>query len=157
MKDIIQMLTAKDEKEAYETAKKIVNASKQSPEYYPYLEEIASLLNNKKSYVRTRAFILCCSQARWDTNGKLKDLFPKMVPLLHDEKPTVVRQSLNALREMIEFCPKLRDEIKKELELIDLSGYKDSMTPLIQKDIGEVMKLLAETAEKEKAGVIADS
>ena len=32
------------------------------------------LINAKSSYVRTRGFVLCCAQARWDTQGKLQSV-----------------------------------------------------------------------------------
>ena len=55
-----------------------------------------------------------------------------MLKLLHDEKPTVVRQSLNALKEIVVFRPELSKTIENELGKIDISGYKDSMIPLIK-------------------------
>ena len=85
--------------------------------------------------------ILCCSQARWDTNGQLKHFLPQMLSLLHDEKPTVVRQSLNALKEVVVFRPELSATIENELVKIDVSAYKDSMAPLINKDIDELREL----------------
>ena len=70
MDNIIKELTDKDDKKAFALTKEIAAASESSAKYYPYLETFASLLNDKKSYIRTRAFILCCSQARWDEEGK---------------------------------------------------------------------------------------
>ena len=64
--------------------------------------------------------------------------------ILHDEKPTVVRQSLNALKEVVVFRPELSKTIENELGKIDISGYKDSMIPLIKKDIAEVRELIEE-------------
>lgn len=148
MKNLIAELTDKDDKKAYERAKEIAAASELSPEYYSRIEAFASLLNDRKSYVRTRAFILCCSQARWDKEGKLKELMPKLLKLFHDSKPTVVRQCLNAAKEIIVFRPELAEIIRKELELIDLSGYKESMSSLIQSDVSELRKLIDEATLK---------
>ena len=74
MDNIINELTNKDDTKAYARTKEIAAASEASPAYYSCLELFASLLNDKKTYIRTRAFILCCSQARWDDEGKLKQL-----------------------------------------------------------------------------------
>lgn len=142
MEQILIDITDKDDKKAYAKTKEIAAASEFSPEYYPYLEVFASLLADKKSYIRIRAFILCCSQARWDDGGKIQILLPQMMTLFHDPKPTVVRQCLNAVKEVIVFRPELNCRIKEELVKIDPSKYKDSVAPLIQKDIKEVYELL---------------
>lgn len=144
MDGILAFLTDKDDRAAYEFTKQLAAASEFSPENYGHFDEFASLLSNEKSYVRTRAFILCCSQARWDTEGRIKKILPEMLPLLNDPKPTVSRQCLNAIKEVVVFRPELAEEIRKGLSEIDLSQYKDSMFPLIQKDIAEVVELLDE-------------
>lgn len=141
---IISLITDADDKTAYENTKQIAYESELSNKYYDNFEEFVSLLDDRKSYVRTRAMILCCSQARWDTEGRLEKYLPQMLRLLHDEKPTVVRQSLNALKEVATFRPELGEIIKNELDVIDVSRYKDSMTPLINKDISELRELIDE-------------
>ena len=50
-----------------------------------------------------------------------------MFRLLHDEKPTVVRQCINALHEVASFKPELFETIHAELVSIELSKYKDSI------------------------------
>lgn len=142
--EIIEGLTDKDDRAAYEYTRKIAAESEASSGYYPYLDTFASLLADGKSYIRTRAFILCCSQARWDTEGRIKGILPDLLALLHDPKPTVVRQCLNAIKEIVVFRPELCADIEKELAEITLSQYKDSMIPLIQKDIERVKELLEE-------------
>lgn len=142
MEVILQQLTDKDDDRAFKRTKEIAAVSEFSPEYYSFLEQFASLLQNSKTYIRTRAFILCCSQARWDDEGRIRKILPDMLKLLHDPKPTVVRQCLNAVQELIVFRPELCSCIRKEVESIDLSAYRETMVPLIQKDIGVVLQLL---------------
>ena len=141
MNDIIETLQDKDDKKAYALSKDIGAISSASDEYYSAFDGFAELLDNKKSYVRTRGFLLCCAQARWDEKGKLQKVLPNMLRLLHDDKPTVVRQCLSALHEVALYRPELCGVIKKELETIDLLKYKESMVPLIQKDIEELLKV----------------
>lgn len=86
--------------------------------------------------------ILCCSQARWDNEGIIAKYLPQMLRLVHDEKPTVVRQSLNALKEIVVYRPELDDTIASEIEKINLSDYKESMIGLIRKDINELKELM---------------
>lgn len=142
MSDIIDALQDKDDKKAYALSREIGAKSAASDEYYSYFDEFAGLLIAKSSYVRTRGFALCCAQARWDESGKLKSTLPAMLALLHDEKPTVVRQCLGALHEVVLYRPELCKEIKKEVETIELSRYKDSMSPLIKKDMDALLKMM---------------
>ena len=141
MKDVIKQITQKDNKAAYAKTKEIVAASELSNDYYQYLDDFASLLDDDNSYIRTRAFILCCSQARWD-DGKIKKVLPIMVKLFNDSKPTVVRQCLEAIKEIVVYCPKLCPDILKAIKSIDTTKYKDSMAPLIKKDIDSLIDLI---------------
>lgn len=151
MNGITAFLTDKDDKTAYEYTRQLAAASELSDEYYDCLGEFAALLSHEKSYVRTRAFILCCSQSKWDSDGRIGGILPEMLALLNDPKPTVVRQCLKAIKEVAVYRPELAGEIRKGLAGIDISRYKDSMIPLILKDIGEVTELLDETVTSDAA------
>lgn len=141
--NIIKQLTD-DDKKAFSFMQEIVAKSEQSAEYYPYLEDFAALLQNPKSYIRTRAFVLCCSQARWDTEGKIEKIMPELMALLFDSKPTVVRQCLNAIKELIVFRSELCPQIRNAIDSMDIGQYKESMSPLIQNDIERVLELMNE-------------
>lgn len=62
--------------------------------------------------------------------------------MLHDEKPIAVRQCLKALHTVVLFQFELCDAIEEELKKMNLSQYKDTMSPLIQKDIDELRKIM---------------
>lgn len=140
--DFFSLLQGKDDDLAYQLTKRIIEESKDSDIYYKYFDDIAYLLDNNKSYIRTRAFMLCCALAKWDKDSKVKAILPNMLRLYHDEKPTVVRQCLNASKQLVEYLPKTGNQIKEEISKIDLNKYKDSMVSLIQKDIDELIKYL---------------
>ena len=145
MIDRIEMLEAlqdRDDKKAYAFSKEIRETSAVSDAYYSYFEDFASLLTAKSSYVRSRGFALCCAQARWDTEGKLQNSLPAMVTLLYDEKPTVVRQCLAALHEVVLFRPELSGKLCEAVKKIDLTRYKNTMAPLIKKDADALLKAL---------------
>lgn len=141
MKDIIKEITQKDDNLAYAKVKEIVEASKLSNDYYQFFDDFSMLLNDSKSYIRTRGFILYCVQARWD-DERIKKALPSMVKLFNDSKPTVVRQCLQAIKEVVIYLPDLCPDILKSLQSIDLFQYKDSMSPLIKKDIESVIELI---------------
>lgn len=142
MNDIITRLRDKDDKTAYEFAKQIGIESAQSDKYLVMIPEFVKMLNDKSSYVRTRGFCLICNQARWADDGQIEAVFSEMSNLLYDDKPTVVRQCLAALHEVVLYRPEMTDKIKFAVSKMNLSRYKDSMAPLIEKDKKELLKML---------------
>lgn len=140
--EIIEALKDKDDKKAYEIAKTICAESADTDQYYKLFGNFIEMLNDNSSYVRTRGFCLACAQARWDNEGKISAAFDKMSELLHDRKPTVVRQCLRALHEVVLFRTELSDRICEAVKAIDPNIYKDSMAPLIRKDADELLKML---------------
>lgn len=144
MEEILRKLTDRDDKTAYEFAKQLSVESTGSDRYLAMIPMFAELLQDKSSCVRTRAFILICNQARWANDGQLVAVFDQMCLLLNEPKPTVVRQCLSALREVVLFRPELSDKIENALTEIDVSKYKDSMSSLILKDVDELRNLLLE-------------
>ena len=61
MDEIIEKLRDKDEKAAYEFAKKIGIESAESDKYVEKIPVFSEMLTDKNSYVRTRAFMLICN------------------------------------------------------------------------------------------------
>ena len=135
MADIFSLLKDPDDKKAYAFFKELKAESEKSNIHYDDFDGFLELIKDDSSYVRTRAFSLCCAQARWDEEGKLQKTLPKLMSRLRDEKPTAVRQCIKALYEVAEYRRELCEMIKSGLAGIDFSKYSDSMRPLIRKDI----------------------
>lgn len=142
MNDVIARLRDKDNKAAYEYVKYIGTESAKSDKYLELIPEFAEMLADKNSYVRTRGFGMICNQARWADAGQIEAVFDEMSALLYDDKPTVVRQCLGALHEVALYRPELADRIHQAVEKIESGRYKDSMSPLIERDIRELEKIL---------------
>ena len=142
MNEVIARLKDKDERSAYEYAKQIGMESAESDKYLNMIPEFADMLTDKNSYIRTRGFCLICNQARWACDGQIEAVFDEMSELLYDNKPTVVRQCLGTLHEVALYRHELIDKIRQAILKIDTSKYKDSMSPLIEKDRKELLKML---------------
>ena len=142
MNEIILKIGDKDDKAAYEYSKLLGAESAQSDKYLPMIPQFADMLEDKSSYVRARGFILICNQARWAKDGQIADVFDRMRVLLYDSKPTLVRQCLLALHEVVLYRSEMAEMIIDAVNHIDVSKYKESMSPLIKKDIDELMKVL---------------
>lgn len=57
-----------------------------------------------------------------------------------DAKPITARQYIAALPELAEAKPEFIPRIRSALQQADLSGYPDSMQPLVLKDIVAVLQ-----------------
>lgn len=69
-------------------------------------------------------------------------VWEKMIPLLNDPKSTVVRQCLSSLHEVVLYLPEITDDLVMAINGIDLSKYKNSMSPLIKKDVDALLKII---------------
>lgn len=138
--DYIARLTGKDAKEAYAFAQQITAESRASDVWYPHFNSFATLLRHKNALVRNRAISILAANARWDREGKFDALLDEFLSHVTDVKPITARQCVAALPEIVEAKPKFIPRIREALEQAVLSGYPDSMRPLVLKDIIAALK-----------------
>lgn len=136
---LLSTLTAKDTKQGYGAFLELERLSEESDDLYPYTERFADMVNDRAWAVRCRGFRIFCKQARWDGDGVIDRHLDRALSILEDEKPTAVRQALAALLDVVPYKRALWPTIRKRLESMDLTRYKDSMAPLIQKDIQRLL------------------
>jgi len=142
MQDIISKLTAKDDKYACAIADKIISESWNTDEWYEYFDAFASLLNHPKSLVRNRVLHILAVNAQWDDENRFAAILPKFLSHITDEKPITARQCIKALTQVGQAKPQYIPRITEALREADLSKYKDSMRPLIEKDIEDTYRTL---------------
>ena len=142
--DCIARLTGKDAKDAYAFTQQIVEESRASDVWYPCFDRFTELLRHKNSLVRNRAITILAANARWDREGKFDALLDEFLFHVTDVKPITARQCVAALPEIAEAKPELIPRIRAMLEQADLSGYPDSMQPLILKDIVAALQRIKE-------------
>ena len=140
--NIVQKLTSKDDKYACALADKIISESQETDEWYEYFDEFASLLNHPKSLVRNRALYILAANAQWDEENHFDAIMSEFLTHITDEKPITARQCVKALAQVGREKPQYIPRILSCLNRADLSKYKDSMRPLIEKDIAEAEKIL---------------
>ena len=143
MKDeIAAMLNAKDDKYACALADKIISESQETDEWYEYFEDVASLLDHPKSLVRNRALYILAANAQWDEENRFDLILPDYLKHITDEKPITARQCVKALAQVGLARPQYIPQILSALRSADLSKYKDSIRPLIERDMAETEKIL---------------
>ena len=142
MQEIIKKLTAKDDKFACALADKIIAESRECDTWYEYFDAFVSLLNHPKSLVRNRALHILAANAQWDVENRFDTILPEFLTHVTDEKPITARQCIQALAQVGLAKPQYIPQILDCFHNVDLSKYKDSMRPLIEKDMAEAEKVL---------------
>lgn len=140
--EIIYKLTASDDKYACAFADKIISESRETDEWYELFEEFTSLLNHPKSLVRNRALTILAANAQWDDENRFDAVIENYLSHITDEKPITARQCVKALAQIGQAKPQYVPMILAALRSADLSKYKGSMRPLIEKDIQNTMETL---------------
>ena len=145
MQDIMAKLTAKNDKYACAIADKIISESQDTDEWYEYFDEFASLLNHPKSLVRNRVLYILATNAQWDNENRFDAIISEYLAHVTDDKPITARQCIKALAQIGVAKPQYIPRILLCLHEADLSKYKDSMRPLIEKDMAEKERILTAT------------
>ena len=140
---VIAKLTAKDDRSACAFADQIISESQETDAWYEYFDAFASLLDHPKSLVRNRVLHILAANARWDEENRFNLIISDFLTHVTDEKPITARQCIQALVQVGQAKPQYIPRILSCLQDADLSKYKDSMRPLIEKDMAETEKTLS--------------
>ena len=143
--DIIAKLTSKDDKYACAIADKIISESQETDEWYGYFDDFATLLNHPKSLVRNRVLYILAANAQWDDEKRFDSIISDFFSHITDEKPITARQCIKALAQIGQAKREYIPKILSALDNADLSKYKDTMRPLIEKDISETERMLTDS------------
>ncbi|MCI5874132.1 MAG: SufBD protein [Clostridiales bacterium] len=138
---IISELTSKNDKYACAIADKIISESKETDKWYEYFDDFAVLLSHTKSLVRNRAFCILAANIKWDDENRFDVYLEEYLSHITDEKPISARQCIKSLAQIGKSKDKYIPSILEAFQNADLSKYKDSMRPLIEKDIEEVKNI----------------
>ena len=139
---IIAELTRKDDKFPCAFAEKIISESRETDAWYEYFGSFASLLNHPKSLVRNRVLRILAANAQWDEENRFDFIIDDYLTHITDEKPITARQCVKALAQIGMAKPQYIPKIIACFRNADLAKYKDSMRPLIEKDMAETEKAL---------------
>ena len=142
MQDLISSLTSKDDKYARAIADRIIAESQETDTWYAHFDAFASLMNHPKSLVRNRVLHILAANAQWDDENRFDAILPEFLSHVTDEKPITARQCIQALGQVGLAKPQYIPQILDCFHNADLSKYKDSMRPLIEKDMAETESIL---------------
>lgn len=131
----IKFLREKNPKIGCAAMDSLIEKSRDSNEVYPYFDYFLELSEDENSYVRTRGLLLIAANAKWDVDNKIDEAIDGLLKHIMDVKPITSRQFIKALPEIARYKPDLAEDIKIALRSADTEIYKDSMQPLVYKDI----------------------
>ena len=92
--------------------------------------------------MRNWVLYILTANAQWDEENRFDSIISNFLTHITDEKPITARQCIKALAQVGLVKPQYIPRILSCLQDADLSKYKDSMRPLIEKDIAETEKTL---------------
>lgn len=134
-----ELLFNKNNNIACKTMSELSEESDRSDSLYPYMDRMGAMLLSDNSYIRTRGLTLIAHNVKWDNENKIFGILPEFLKHLADVKPIVTRQCVKLLPIIARDKPVLKDIILSALKSADISFYKDTMRPLIYKDIQEAI------------------
>lgn len=139
IKALIAQLSERNPRAGYAALQALQAESEQTNSVYPYMNELAELLTGDSAYLRIRALILIAANAKWDADNKINEVIDEYLCHITDAKPIAARQCIQQLPLIAEHKPELREDILAALTKADITGYADSMRPLVYRDIREAI------------------
>ena len=139
---IARQLASKDDRAACAFADRIIAESQETDAWYAYFDDVAPLLGHPKSLVRNRALHILAANAQWDEENRFDAVIADFLAHITDEKPITARQCIKTLAQVGQAKPQYIPQILSALRSADLSPSRDSMRPLIEKDIAETARIL---------------
>ena len=132
---LVEDLSSKDDKYAYNCLKQLETVSKMSNCVYLYFDTFAEMLDSPNSYIRTRGLILIAANSKWDKDHKIDEIIDKYLKCIMDDKPITARQCIKALPTIAKYKPELVNCICTALGKANPEIYKSSMKSLVYNDI----------------------
>lgn len=142
LRGLVEGLESSDNEYAYRCLKQLEDESKRSAAVYPHIDAFITMLDHPNSYIRARAIILLAANARWDLDNRIDEIIGLYVNHIRDDSPITARQCIKALPSIVEYKPDLGTYVVNALYNADPMRYKESMQPLIDKDIQKALEMI---------------
>jgi hypothetical protein len=143
IKLLVETLNEKDDKLRYNAFLLLQAFSKEQPLVYGYWDVLAKKLESDNSYQRSLGAMLIAENVRWDKDGKFPKVMDKYMACCNDEKFITARQCIQGLGTVIESTGKHKDDIKQALAGLQFTRYKNNQKTLLDKDVANVLELVA--------------
>lgn len=132
---LVEMLKLSDNEQRYRAFLLLSARCQTHDDVYPYWDRLAQKLTDANSYQRSIGVMLLAENVRWDQTGRMAELLPVYLEVLHDEKPITVRQTIQALAVVGESQPALAASIAEALMKLDITAIRPTMQKSILTDV----------------------
>ena len=149
MNTTLELLTAKDTKEAMNAFKELEEQCLSEPLYADQLEFFLPALTCERACGRGRTFKFFMINTRWDSQKVIETHLAEILAVLDDPKAPIVRQCIPYLIYLAEAKPELIPTIQEKLAALDLSQYKESMQSLIKRDTNTLLLEMKKLSKSE--------
>lgn len=146
---LVDRLSLKENDVRYQALLLLKERSRQNDDVYPYWDVFEKKLRDKNSFQRSIGALLLAENVRWDNGKKTEAAIDSYLTLLYDEKPITIRQSIQALIEILPYRPELHEKIANALMAVDLMKIKETMRKLVLGDIIEILLLIRDKERNE--------
>lgn len=138
--EIFNIFYGKETWDIWKKFQEIESDIDKSNKLYEYFDDIKKMLLDEKSHIKMRGFRIICKLSKCDKDNKINNIIDSLLQVLDNGKPTIVRLCLSSLNNLLLYKTDLKEKVENKLRNMDLSKYKDSMKPLIQKDIDYIIE-----------------
>lgn len=146
---LVDRLSLKENDVRYQALLLLKERSRQNDDVYPYWDVFEKKLRDKNSFQRSIGAQLLAENVRWDNGKKTEAAIDSYLTLLYDEKPITIRQSIQALIDILPYRPELHEKIANALMTVDLMKIKETMRKLVLGDIIEILLLIRDKERNE--------
>lgn len=133
--ETFELLFDKNNNTAYKALQELQKESEKTDCVYLYMDRLSNMLDSDNSYIRTRGLTLLAYNAKWDKDYKIDEIIDGYLKHITDVKPITAWQCIKLLPIIAKYKLELKDDILSALHKADISGYDNSMQPLVYKDI----------------------
>ena len=140
--EIFNIFYGKETWDIWRKFQEIESSIDESEFLYKYFDDIKKCCLMKNHILKCEDLELYANYLNGIKIIKINNIIDSLLQVLDDEKPTIVRLCLSSLNNLLLYKIDLSGKVESKLKNMDLSKYKDSMKPLIQKDIDCILNQL---------------
>ncbi len=146
----VEWLSEKNDKIRYNSLLLLEKRSLFFNDVYPFWDIFREKLRNKNSYQRAIGLKLIADNVKWDMDNKFEEIFDEYFDFLNDEKLIIIRQGLEAIKNIIPYKEQLNNRIANKIMSLNIWNLRETMRKPILMDILNALILIKKNQINDK-------
>jgi hypothetical protein len=146
----VEWLSEKNDKIRYNSLLLLEKRSLFFSDVYPFWNIFREKLRNKNSYQRAIGLKLIADNVKWDIDNKFEEIFDEYFNFLNDEKLIIIRQGLEAIKDIIPYKEQLNNRIANKIMSLNIWNLRETMRKPILMDILNALILIKKNQINDK-------